>query len=329
MAKIIGRNIELGVGVENVRGTPASTAEHWLKKTNVDLFERAEKVVDESTRNKLADSLGQRITKKWVEGEIQGNVHIDPLGYFLYNLYGAVSSVLDSGAVYDHTFTMSESIQHASLALFKKDGANSQEVINNVMLQSFGLEASVDEYVKFTAAVIGQTIAANSDTPSYQATEYDFIGRDITVKFADSSGALGAAPAVPLKEINVNWETGVTPNFVVGDYNPEDIYNTMMSITGDFVLDYDDDTYKDIYMGDTYKYMQITIQGAADLGTSQYPTITITLYRVGLTGWELPDTNELVTQPISFKAFYNESDSKQSQVVIRNLTTEYDTPLTA
>ena len=75
--------------------------------------------------------------------------------------------------------------------------------------------------------------------------------------------------------------------------------------------------------------MSITITGDADLGGGTYPTITMILNRVQVQDWNRDDAGagELVGQPVSVKAFFNETDGEQSSLVLRNLTTEYDIPL--
>lgn len=329
MSEIIGRNIELGIALEETRGTAEAVAEKWFKKVTATVVEKSEKVVDESTRNVLEDSLGARLTKKWIEGDLEGNVHADAIGYLLYNIYGAVSSANVSGSIYDHTFSVANSIQHASMTLFSKDGGVDQSVFSNCMLGSLELTATVDEYVKFTGSFTGKGVAANSDTPSYD-TEYDFVGKDIEVKFADTEGGLAGATATKVKEISINYDTGLISDFVLGDYNPDDVYNSKMAIEGSITLNYDDQTFKDLYLDDSYKYMQIVIQGSQDLGSGNNPTITIILNKAQIMDWNRDGgADELVTQPISFKAFYNETDGEQSSLVLRNVTEEYDTPISA
>lgn len=327
MSEIIGRQIEFGVGVEQNRGTPQVTAEKWNKKISATVVERSEKVVDPSTRNVFADSLGSRITKKWIEGDFEGNLHADAIGYFLYNLYGTVVSSNVAGSVYEHTFTLLETNQHPSLTLFAKDGDVDQNVFSNCMINSFELTANIDERVMITGSFMGKDAASNSDTPSY-GPEYDFIGRDITVKFADTEAGLVGVTAIKAKELNLSIDQGLISDHVFGSYNPDDIYNAKMSIEGDFTLNFDDTTFKDLYLADTYKYMQVTIQGAADIGGGSSPTLIFTFNRVQVMDWSREGgADELVTQPVSFKAFYNETDSEQSSAVLTNLTSEYDTPI--
>lgn len=325
MSEIIGKQIEVGVAVEETRGTPQSSAEKWLKKVTATIVERAEKAVDDSTRNRLEDSLGARLVRKWAEGDLEGVLHADGIGYLLYNLYGAVSSSLVSGSTYDHTFSVDNDISNASLTLIAKDGANSQDAFTNVMLGSLEIKAVQNDYVRFTASFMGGEASTNSDTPSYATTEYDFVGRDIEIKFADTEGGLAGATPTKVKEATIKWDTGLIADHVLGDYYPDDIYNGNHALEVELTPNYNDDTFKDLYTGDTYKYAQIKIEGSQDMGGGTYPTLTLVLNRAQIMDWNREGGNdEVITQPITVKAFFNEVDNEMSSLVLRNVTQEYD-----
>lgn len=325
--EIIGKQIELGIGVESVRGTAKTVAEKWLKKISATIVEKVEKKIDESTFNVLEDSQGTRIVRKWIEGELEGNVHADALGYLLYNLYGSVSSTLVATGVYSHAFSLGNTIQHPSLTLFAKDGANSQETFSNAMLSTLELSIVADDYLKFKAGFMASVLAANSDTPSYN-TEYDFVGKDVVVKVATTEAGLTGAAAVKVKELTLTFDKGLVSDQVVGSYNPSDIFNTKMSIEGEMKLNYADDTFKDLFNTDVYRYMSITITGSQTIGTASNPKITLILNKVAVTDWTREDTrDELVPQTIQFKAFYNATDSEQSTATLVNVTSEYDEPI--
>lgn len=332
--RIIGREIELGVGVEETRGTAQGTAEAWVRKVTCDLIPRTNNVVDETTRGRLEDSQGRRTTRKWVEGDITGNVHADPIGYFLYNLFGAVSSSNVAGAVYSHEFTLQQSIQHASLSLFVKDGDIDQYVASGCMLTALSFEAAPDTYLTFTASFQGRTYASNADSPSYSAPQYDFIGRDITVKVAATEAGLAGASAQCVKNLTVTFTPNAAGNFCLGSYNPEDVYNKQFAIEGEIEKDYLDETFRDYYEtnggDDAGFYMQIAVVGEADIGGGNNPSLTFLFNNVEVMDWTRGDTsNEIVTENVSFKAFYNQTDSQQAKVTLQNLTSEYDAPISA
>lgn len=329
MSLIIGRQIEFGVALEETRGTAETVAEQWQKKISANLTPRATTAIDESTRGRLEDSEKRRVTQKWVEGDVQGNVHADLIGYLLYNVFGAVvSSSLGSG-VYSHVFSLLQNTCHPSLSLFVKDGDVDQFVVSGGMLSSLVIEAAPDAYVTGAASYIGRTFAANAASPSYNETQ-DFIGRDITVKVADTEGGLAGATPLKLKSLTVTHEPNTEANFVLGSYNPEDIYNKQWGLTVEFERDFIDTTFRDLYQGDSAKYMSIAIVGAANIGGGQNPSLTYVLNKVQVMDWNRTDSaNDIVTETVTLKAFFNEDDSELGTATLVNNVSEYDTPISA
>lgn len=323
MTELIGREIEVGVAIEATRGTAEGTVDKWLKKVVANVVERAEHVTDDKSMGRLEDSEQRRVVQKWIEGDIQGPIHIDALGYFLSNIYGIVSTSTVSGSVKDHEFTLGQNIQHKTLTIFDKSGSAQQRKYAGCVVTSLELNAAIDDLVRFTSNIVGQTGEADTTTPSYD-TEYDFVARDIEVKIADTEAGLPGATASKVKELSLIWDQEAIRDHVVGSYSPDDVYNSRLAIEGEFMLNFADTTFKDLYLGDDSKYVQITITGAADIGGGSNPTITILLNKVQFMDWNRDGgQDELVTEPVSFKAFYNATDSQQSKVTLRNLTSEY------
>jgi hypothetical protein len=322
--EIVGREIEFGVATEATRGTGETSADKWMRKVTANVVEKATHALDESTRGRLEDGEGRRKVQSYVEGEVEGILHADVIGWLLSNIYGVVVSSQVSGSIYSHVFSLGQNIQHQSLTLFAKDGAVQQQIFSNAMINTLEISASIDDYVRFTASFIASVSTNNADTPSYD-TEYDFVARDITVKIADTEAGLTGATASKVKDIAITWDQGLIRDHVVGSYTPDDIYNARLMIEGQMTLNFASETFKDLYLGNGAKYMSITIEGEADLGSGNKPTVTVVLNKVQFMDWNRSgDNNDLVTEPISFRAFYNPTDSEQSTVTVKNLTSAYD-----
>jgi len=322
--EIIGRNIEFGVATEATRGSAETVADKWLRKVTANIVERATHALDDTTRGRLEDGEGRRVVQKHIEGDVSGILHIDVLGWLLSNIYGVVNTSTVTGSVKSHVFTLGQNIQHKSLTLFAKDGSVQQSTFSNAMINTLEITAAIDDYLRFSASFLASVAASNSDTPSYD-TEYDFVARDVVIKIADTEAGLSGATAIKAKDFAITWDQGLVKDHVVGSYNPDDIYNAKLAIDGSFTLNFADETYKDLYLGNTAKYMSITITGEAELATGQHPTITIVLNKVQIMDWNRSGegANDLVTEPISFKAFYNPTDGEQSTVTLKNLTASY------
>jgi len=323
MSEIIGRDVQVGFATEASRGSAESTADKWQRNVSANIVERAEHADDDTSQGVLEDMENRRVVQKYIEGDIEGIAHVDEIGYLYASLYGKVTSAVVAGSVYDHEFTLKQNIDHQSLTIFAKDGDAQQLKFAGCMVGSLELNAAVDDYVRFKAGIVGKSAADDTSTPSYD-TPYDFIGRDITIKIADAEAGLSAATALKVKELTLTHDQGSIRDHVFGSQLPDDVYNGKHSIEGEIVLNFADETYKDLYLGDSAKYMQITIQGEANIGGGNYPTITYVLNKVKFNDWNRSGgKDELVTQSISFKAYYNESDGEASKVTLRNLTSSY------
>lgn len=323
MAEIIGREIEFGVATEAVRGSAETTADKWVRKVNANVVERATHAVDDTTRGRLEEGDGRRKVQTHIEGELEGILHVDVLGWFLANIYGVVVTSTVTGSVKSHAFSLGQNIQHPSLTLFAKDGSVQQSTFSNAMINTLEVSAAIDDYIRFTAGFVASAAASNSDTPSY-GTDYDFVARDIVIKVADTEAGLSGASAVKVKDVSIVWDQGVIRDHVVGGYTPDDIYNGRLKITGSFTKNFDDETFKDLYLGNAAKYMSITITGEAELTTGQNPTITMILNKVLVMDWNRSGAaNELVTETVAFEGFFNATDSEQSTVTLKNLTASY------
>ena len=323
MSEFIGREISLGIASEAVRGTAEAIADRAVRKVVCDLIPRAERVVDDTTFGKLEDAERIRTIKKWSEGNIDGIVHADVLGYFFYNLYGSVTPVSGSG-VYTHTFTLGQNITHPTLTMFIKDGEVRQDKIAGAVLSSLEVSASTDDYVRYSASFLGKEgVADTSELPDL-STEYDFVGRDIVVKIADDVAGLATAVALKLKNMSVSWNSNAEADYVFGSYSPDNIYNKQFAIEGSFEKNFVDTTFKDLYEGNDFKVMSITVTGEAEIGSGQHPKLTILLYKVQINDWSRTSAgDDLSTESVSFKAFYNTTDEKASQVELVNLTDTY------
>lgn len=319
----VGRRLELGLAVEGVRGTAEAAPQKWAKHVTADVIPRTQKVVDDSVRGVLEDSEGARTVRKWFEGELGGILHADALGYLLLNLYGSVVSTTVTGAVTSHAFAMQQSIEHPTLSIFRKDGDVESKVYGGGVVSAFELSASTEDFVRFSATVMAANEDDHSEEASYD-TEYDFIGKDITVKLATSEAGLSGATALKLKTLTVRYDPGAIADYVFGSYNPDSIYNAKMGIELSFSKNYEDTTFEDLFKGDDYRYMQITIEGDADIGSGNHPSITWVFNRVQVQEWERSgDPDALVEESITAKAFFNATDGEQSAVTLKNLTAAY------
>lgn len=326
--EVIGKQLEIGLGVESIRGTEASSVK-WIKNVSAGIQDKAEHVQDGSSRGKFEDMDGRRVIKKFIEGDMECYLYADSFGFLAYNLYGEVSSSLVGSGVYDHVFSLNQSSLNPSLSIFVKDGDAQQLVFKNGHLSSLELSASVDSYVNITASFKAKDSEDDTSTPGYD-TEYDFIGKDISVKIADTEAGLSSATPMCVKELSITFDKGLIDDYCLGSYYPADFYQSKMSIEGSFQKNFEDETFKDLFASDTAKYIEIKIEGDTAIGETYKPTLTLRLNKVMISNWERSGgKDELVIEDVEFKAFYNATDGEQSTLTLRNLTEAYEIEVSA
>jgi hypothetical protein len=323
MSEIIGKQLEVGFGAETTRGVTSSSPV-WAKNISANVLEKAEYANDESVRGVFEDMDGRRVVRKHIEGDVEMPLYVDMFGYLAWNLYGSVSTAVVAGSVKDHTFSLLQETIAPSLTIFAKDGDTQQLVFKNSHINTLSLSAVTDDYIKITTGFLGKESADDTSSPSYSA-DTDFIGRDITIKVADTLVGLATAEEVCVSSVDLNWDKGLIIDHCLGAYVPNDFYISKMSIEGSLTKKFVDETFKDLYLGNDAKYMEIVIEGETALTGEYKPTITLTLNKVQITDWSRGGgRDELVNEEVSFKAFYNSTDSKQSELKLRNTVAEYE-----
>jgi len=324
MSDFIGRQIDAAVAVEDVRGVAETTASKTIRKVTANLIPQAERVTDDTTFGRLEDAERVRTVRKWSEGDIEGIAHADSIGYFLSNVYGEVDSESLGSGVYKHTFNLEQTIAHPTLTMFIKDADVRQEKIANTVVSELSVNVATDDYVRFSASFLGKEGESDSSELPALTADNDWISRDATVKIATTEGGLTSASALPLKTLELTINTNAEADWVFGDRSPNNIHNRQLSIEGNFTKSFMDEVFKDLYEGDEFRYMLIEIEGEEGIGGGENPTLKFVLNKIQVTDWERTSAgDDLSEETVNFKAFFNTTDEKQSEVELINKTEEY------
>lgn len=186
MAKTAGRQVEVGIGIETVAGTPVAAA-GYFKWDSFSMQSMADKVLLNSARgirNKTSNSM---IIKKYGKGSLEFMPSVDILPYVLGMVMGTRSSGAASGesTIYDHTF----SIQNANASmktatLLVKQGGVQVERYSNCVVDSFDLTIEKD-YQKAKIGVLSNFPDTGALTPSY-VQDTMFSRNEMTAAFAST-----------------------------------------------------------------------------------------------------------------------------------------------
>ena len=168
MAKLSGRQVEIGIGIEATPGTAVAATDYfkWESFTMQSMVEKGVLNSARGIRNKASNSL---IMKRYGKGDIEFVPTVDMLPYILGMVLGSRSSGASAGesAVYDHTFTVQNANASMKTAtLLCAQGSIQTERYANCVAESFDLTVNKD-FAKVKLGLLAGFPDTGSMTSSY------------------------------------------------------------------------------------------------------------------------------------------------------------------
>ena len=323
MAKIGGRQVEIGIALETTPGTAVvpTTYPKWMSYS---MNPEVEKFGLKSSRGVRGETSDSMIKKSY--GNLQ--VVADPVisMYLWYFALGTKVTATHAGetTVFDHTLSVQNS--NASMKTFTLTSSEGGVVVErypNCMINSLNFECDND-FAKYTVDMIGQAPASTgAPTPAYvEETLLAYPG--MTIKFGTSLSNAAAASATPLRDfkINVNNNLQVDEAFLSGA-------NTMISggllpgpikVTGSYSLHFSDTVELAKYKANTKNAAIVTLTGA-NVGVVPTPEVVkISLARLQLNkAPKVFNLDGLVILQQEFEVEYSGTEGKQIEVLVTNI----------
>lgn len=321
MSKHIGRVFSVGIGKESSRGTAVAPT-YWLPKMSFSHDDKVDQVQNEASIGTIHDTENAHVVGKASEGEISGRIADTSFGLALLGALGSVAAPsLVATGVYDHVFSVLESAQHPCFTIGVA-GPNESTGLRYTlsMIDSLEMTFELQKYAMYKMSYRGNKNASGANTASF-SVENIFLPQHGVAKIATNLAGLGAASAIQIKKAQIKIAKNIDDDQVIGSLDAIDRLNRQFAIEGQLELTYEDRSYIDtIMLGDLAKAIRLSfINTDVTIGSASNPTITIDLAQVKLSEVARKiDNNEIVTQTVSFKAYYSIADSKMIVATLRN-----------
>lgn len=324
MAKIIGRTGAIGIAVESTKGTPVAPT-FYVPVQSYSFDDKVEYIKNDSAMGRIEEFNDADIVKEWAEGDFGGKIFIDSVGAELTAVFGAspVSAERTTTDVYDHTYSLANNNDHASLSVSYVDDI--QDVRSPfAMVNTWALEVAVDDYVKRTISLISKKSADVTNTPAF-TDEVEFIPSMVSFKTATNAAGLDAATAINVLSFSMEIAKNAEALYVLGSKEPEDIINKQFGVTGSVELYFEDESLRDYVFANTHRAIRIDMLDATTtIGTSgtHKPELRFDLNEVVFSeferGW---DANDPLKQTLNFEALVSVTDDA---MITARLTNEQD-----
>lgn len=327
---LTGEDINIGLGVETVRGTGVVPAVFIPGRTPSGVNVEIEKTLIKETRATKVSSQGSEIVRSSAAGDLEFNIRVSSLGYILKSLLGSVTSALQSGesAVYKHIFKiLAGNPQHPSLTLaLSKPGIQDYEY-PLALAKSLEIKTPMDDLIYATVAFLAQKENTHAAyTPAFAGNDYYFRHQDVVISLADDLSGLAAATPIKVKSFQFNIDNKARQNQNVSELNPGDIIATDFTLEGQMSLDLQDSAYHDLFTSGNYKALELKLQrGDITIGSASNPTVQIQLPKISIESYsENRKLEDVTEQTLKFTAHYSPADSMAIQAILINEKANYN-----
>ena len=301
MTKHIGRKVEAAIAIEDTRGVGKAPT-YSLGKVDFSLYDKTMDGRDESSIGRIEDSMDKFVLEKYAQGQIGGVLGANSALYLLALAFGGtptVSTVSDSR--YPWTLALSNTNQHSSASLLIKD-SNQTQLHKLVMINQLEITIEQDDLVRWSAEFVSKrAVTSTQSIPTY-AEDYKFTKRKSKIYVASAVGSLSAATRLALKSFKMTINKNLVRDSAIGTVEPVDIQNQQLGIEGELMLNYDDQTYRNLMLNGTYRALRLSMESEKLIGATSYGDLTLDFAKCDFFGWE-PDApnDEIVSNTINFK----------------------------
>lgn len=258
MPYLRGEDINIGVGIEESRGTIVSP-QVWIPgRTPTGVVPIIEKIEMKETRASGIDTQGAEIVQKRAEGDLEFNVRCASIGYLLKSWLGKCTTdptPIEADAVWSHLFEiLPQDPEHPSLSLGLSQPNSQDYEYGLALVKTLEIRTPVDDLVNATVGFLAakEQARAGSHTVAFESNDYPFRHQDVVVKMADivttettaaanwtaTKAALAAAAKMSLKEFSFGGDNGARINQNIGEENPGNVLAVLASLKATLKADF-------------------------------------------------------------------------------------------
>lgn len=325
MAKIIGRTSVVGIGLEGTKGTSVAPS-YWVPIENIDFDDKVDYIDNMSGLGQIAEMNDAKVNRLYAEGSIEGKIFLDSIGEELAAVLGAdpTSGQRATSGVYDHSYALQNDNNHNALTIAYED-ANQDLRFTYAMVNTWGLEISLDNFVRRTASFISKKSASASNSASF-TDENEFIPSHVYFRLDDVADQdLDNASDIAIRSFSMEINKNAEALYVLGDNEPNAIVNKQINVTGSIELYMDNTTYRAFALGGTQKAIRIGMKDeSTDLGSGHNPELYFDLHKVSFKSFERGfDPNEIMLQTLEFEAQFDIGEDGFISARLTNTETAY------
>jgi hypothetical protein len=328
MPNHIARRSAVGIAPESVAGTYVSPT-NWTPHQSISLENVPENIPDDSAIGVVEGAFDSQVLYNRAEGTIEGFIQDEAFGRYLKSMFGSVSSTAmggDNSAVYDHTFSVSQTNTRPTLSITEKN-PNTDRNFTMALVRRLDIIAEAKMWARFSADITSKASAANDPASTPAITmENKFPPVGISLKYADTVAGLSGGTTIPLRTFTASFENGGQDDpDALGYSGPSGMVTETFSSTVSLEGLYRDDTLRGFAQVASKKAVGVYLTvPSVTIGDDQHPTLTLLFEPGFFSDWSKSnDLNTNVTQTMTFNSLYSTAETQSVEAILKNLETSY------
>lgn len=226
---------------------------------------------------------------------------------------------LDGGAKV-HLFQMLNTNAHPTATLYDDNPIQSYKSVYG-MLNALTLDLAIEDFAKFEASFKGlrpATVAAQS--PSVASTEKNMLAKFGAVYMETAFTGLEGATAKTMQTFSASFNKNVRDIAAFGSVDAVAMANRQFACEGEFEAIYEAATFYDLMAASTKQALRFQLSNTdlSTLQTAVYPSLFIDFPSCALEFERSDDTDELISQTISFDPVYDKATGMMAEAVLLN-----------
>ena len=277
MSTFTGRKVQLGITVQDARGTAESDADYTYPQMTYSLRDvPATTAYREDAHGTNIKNSGKDTLLIEGDGTIGGNIYAKGIVYFLALVFGQMPTTTDSVGdtnAKKHSFTFLDNNEHAAATVFVDEPNIGQHRFSELMPDSFTLNWAAGEYPTIEIPVK----ARESDASTHTLTVIDepmFLPDVAYLKIAaNKSGLTSASALADIKSFSLTFTKNLAPQQTMSSGKTyQEIFNGDFEVTGSITKLYRDTTYKAKDLDDTINAIEFGFSDSVNKAGTTTPT---------------------------------------------------------
>jgi hypothetical protein len=232
---------------------------------------------------------------------------------------GTGGTIETPSAVRTHLFRVANNNAHPSYTFRAHDDVGDSKSLY-AMIDTMDFECVAGQFAMVKTSWMGKKISSDTGLNPVFTVQNFFQGKHASFKTASAVSGLDAATATVIKSLKLNFKKNLTDYPKWGDTDVAGFFNRQFEVTGQIVLLYNANTFRDFVTASTKQAFRITLANTdIPIGASSNPTLQFDIPVASFSKWTRSSgNNDLVEQTLDFEAEYSVTDALTIQAYLRN-----------